>query len=351
MIRVGMIGFGLAGRVFHAPLISSVEGLELAAVLERSTELAAERYPGIRVHRTLDSLLADDSLQLIVVASPTGSHFEVARTVLAAGRHAVVDKPLCPNSAQIAELAALADARGLLLVPFHNRLWDSDFRTIQKVLREGSLGQVVHLQSVFDRWSPGTTRRPWKDSAEEGGGLLHDLGTHLVYQALALFGLPEGVSAEVLRERPGEGANDSFTLRLRYPGLLVTLAANNLSALCRPRFHLRGTRGNYWKQGVDPQESALGKLTRIDDPAWGREPAAAWGTLAVDAEGALVTRPVEPIPGDYRLFYQGIRDAMLGDSAPPATAEDAWRAARLLEWAQQSSAERREIACAGSAAS
>jgi predicted dehydrogenase len=344
MIRVGLVGFGLAGRVFHAPLVSSVDGLELAAVVERHTNQVAERYPGITTYRSLEAMLEDASLGLFVVATPSGSHFEVARQLLEAGKNVIVDKPMAVRSDEISELMKLAEARGVLLVPFQNRRWDGDFLTVQRLLREGSLGRLVHLESTFDRWSPGTARRPWKDDPAEGG-LLLDLGTHLADQALTLFGNPLAISAEVLRERDGKGANDAFTLRLRYEGLWVTLGAACLSSLQRPRFHLRGTKGNYWKYEEDQQESALSKITRIEDSAWGQEPVARWGLLKVDIDGGKVTRPVPPVPGDYRLFYAGIRDALLGKTAPPAAALEAWRTARLLEWAQESSSQRREIAC------
>jgi predicted dehydrogenase len=339
----------MAGRVFHAPLISSVEGLELAAVVERHTELAAERYPGIILYRSLEELLEDASLGLLVVATPSGSHFEVVRQIINAGKNVVVDKPMAVSSTEIAQLMELAAAQGLLLVPFHNRRWDSDFQTIQKILHEGSLGRLVHLESNFDRWRPIPKTGVWREDPALGGGALLDLGTHLADQALALFGKPEAVSAEIGRERDGKGSNDSFTVRLRYPALSVTLGANCLSALPRPRFHLRGTQGNYWKWGLDPQEAALNQITRIGDPnsglAWGQEPSANWGTLSVDGYGGMVTRPVEPVPGDYRLYYAGVRDALLGKAPAPVTALDAWRVARLLEWAVESSQQRREIIC------
>lgn len=344
MIRVGLIGFGLAGRVFHAPLVSSVEGLELAAVLERTTDNAAQRYPGIATHRTLESMLADSSLGLFVVATPNGTHFEFARQILDAGKSVVVDKPAAVTSAEIAQLMELAAARNVHLIPFHNRRWDSDFQTLYKLVREDSVGRVVHLESTFDRWRPVPRPTAWKDDPAQGG-LLLDIGTPLGDQALALFGNPQAVSAEVVRERDGVGSNDSFTLRLRYADFTVTLAANVLSSLARPRFHLRGTHGNYWKRGLDPQEAALSKITRIGDGPWGQEPPQDWGTLNVDVDGGVVSRPVQPVPGDYRLFYAGVRDALLGKSHPPVPAMAAWRVARLLEWAAQSSRERREIAC------
>jgi len=346
MIRVGLVGFGMGGRVFHAPLISSVEGLELAAVMERSSNHAAERYPGLTTYRSLEMMLADASLDLFVVTTPSGTHFDIARQILEAGRNVVVDKPACVTSGEIARLMETAKARGVLLVPFHNRRWDSDFLTIQKLLQEGSLGRVVSFASRFDRWRPTQpTTRLWKEDAEQGGGVLLDLGTHLADQALALFGQPEAVSAEVERERDGEGANDAFTVRLRYPGLTVTLGANSLSFPPGPRFHIRGTKGNYWKSGLDPQEAALNRITRIADPAWGTEPASEWGALHVDIHSGTVTRPVHPIAGDYRRFYEGVRDAVLGKSPAPVAAIDAWRVARLLEGAMESARERREIAC------
>ncbi len=335
MIRVGVVGFGLAGKVFHAPLVSSVEGLELAAVVERSTNEASQRYPGIAVYRSVEEMLADSTLNLFVVATPNATHFEVAKKVLNAGKAVVVDKPVALTSAEIAELAELADVRRVLLIPFHNRLWDSDFRTVSQLIGEESLGRLVSFQSTMDRWAPGASRKPWKNDPEEGGILL-DLGTHLAYLALKLFGRPESVSAEVVRERDGQGSNDSFTVRLGYPGLAVTLAANQLSALARPRFHVRGTKGSYWKSGIDPQEAALSKITRISDGPWGEEPPANWGTRAVSVDGSMVTCPVAPLPGDYRLFYAAVRDAMLGLSHPPVTAVEAWRAARILEWARES---------------
>jgi scyllo-inositol 2-dehydrogenase (NADP+) len=346
MIRAGLIGFGMAGRVFHATLISSVEGLELAAVVERNSSNAAERYPGITTYRSLDAMLADSSLGLFVVATPSGTHFEVARQVLEAGKPVVVDKPMSTTADEIAQLIQLAAAGQTPLIPFLNRRWDSDFQTIHKLIDEGSLGRLVFFESRFDRWRPvQPTNRLWKEDPAQGGGVLLDLGTHLADQALTLFGKPDAVSADVLCERAWARANDAFNLRLRYPGLTVVLGANSLSTPARPRFHLRGARGNYIKSGLDPQEAALGQVTRIADSNWGQEPPANWGTLYVDEDSMMVTRPIKPIAGDYRLFYAGVRDALLGKAPAPTKAIEAWRTARLLEWAVESSDQRREIPC------
>lgn len=346
MIRVGLVGFGMAGRVFHAPLISSVEGLELAAVVERTTNKAAERYPTISTYRSVEELLADSSIRLIVVATPNSTHFPIAMQALEAAKNVVVDKPASPRATEVAQLAELAGGLGLHLFPFHNRRFDSDFLTIRKLMDEHSMGRLVHFESNFDRWRPGLSSRAWKEASDEGGILL-DLGTHLVDQALLLFGPPAAVGAEVQRERDGEGSNDAITIRLHYySGFSVTLGANCLSTLARPRFHLRGSRGNFWKWGLDPQEDALGKLAKVSDSNWGQEPADRWGTLSIDVDGGLVTRPVPSAIGDYRLFYAGVRDVLLGSSSTqPVTPIDAWRVARVLEWAQESSEKHRDIEC------
>lgn len=346
MIRVGLVGFGMAGRVFHAPLISSVEGLELGAVVERNSNHAAERYPGITTYRSVDELLADASIKLVVVATPNGSHFPIALQALEGAKNVVVDKPVALNSAEIAHLGNLAGGIGLHLFPFHNRRFDSDFQTIRKVIDDHSLGRLVHFESYFDRWRPGLSTRAWKEDTDQGGILL-DLGTHVVDEALMLFGLPASVGAEVSREREGDGANDCFTIRLHYlTGFSATLGANCLSSLVRPRVHLRGTRGNYWKWGLDSQEEALNKITKITDPDWGKEPAEKWGTLSLDVDGKIETRQVPSAVGDYRRYYEQVRDVLMGKSdKAPATPAEAWRAARVLEWAKQSSDEHRDIEC------
>src|SRR5579863_9184784 len=203
MIRVGVVGFGLGGRVFHAPLVSSVDGLELAAIVERSKDTAAARYPGIAIYRSLDDLLADTSIALVVITTPSGNHFAAASQALEADKHVVVDKPMAATSAEIAGLIAIAKQRGRLLIPFHNRRWDSDFATVRRVLSERDLGRLVSFESYFDRWRPSPRTGSWKEDPAQAGGLLLDIGTHLLDQALALFGKPEAVSADLAWERDG----------------------------------------------------------------------------------------------------------------------------------------------------
>ena len=353
MIRVGLVGFGLAGKVFHAPLVSAVDGLELSAVVERSSRNAEAAYPGIATYPSLEAMLGDATLELIVVATPDNLHVAHARQALEAGRHVIVDKPVAATAAEIATLMGLASQVNRFLIPFHNRRWDSDFRTLQKLFHEEKLGRVVALESTFDRWRPHPRLEKWQEDGSTPGGVLTNLGTHLTDQALVLFGPPEAIGAEVLTERDGGAAIDSFTVRLYYPRQTVTLGSNYLAALPRPRYTARGTQGNFVKWGLDPQEARLKETGHYIDPHWGEEPTASWGTLAVepkgDEGGSMVTHPVKPIPGDYRLYYAGVRDAILGKSQPPVSALDAWRVAQLLEWAIESSAKRAAIPCDWSA--
>lgn len=348
-IRVGLVGFGMAGKVFHAPLITAVEDLELAAVVERSTRNAEVIYPAITTYTSLEAMLGDSTLELIVVATPDNWHVRHAHQVLEAGRHVIVDKPVAATAEEVAGLMTSAAKADRFMIPFHNRRWDSDLRTLQKLLHEEKLGRVVSLESTFDRWRPHPRLAKWQEDGSTPGGVLTNLGTHLTDQALTLFGLPEAVGAEVATERDSGAAIDSFTVRLYYPGKTITLGSNYLAAQPRPRFRVRGTRGNFVKWGLDPQEARLNETGRVVEPNWGLEPASSWGTLAIEPEGdpggSMVTYPVRPIPGDYRLYYSGVRDAILGKSRPPVLAIDAWRVAQLLEWAIESSAQRRAIAC------
>lgn len=345
MIRVGLVGYGMAGRVFHAPTITAVEGLELAAVVERNSRNAEERYPGIATYTSLEGMLEDHTLQLIVIATPNTSHAPQAHQVLEAGRHVVVDKPVAIASDDIASLIDHARQVDRMLVPYHNRRWDNGFRTLQKLLLEEKLGHVAWFESTFDRWRPLLKANAWREAGGPGSGILLDLGTHLADEALQLFGLPHGVSAEVTHEREGAKADDSFTVRLRYPGLMVTLSANCLAAVSRPHYTVRGAMGAYVKWGLDPQEAILKATGKVTNSGWGEEPESKWGTLTTEVDGTLTDQRIQPIAGNYPLFYAGVRDAILGNSAPPVQAMDAWYASLVLEWAVESSQERKEIPC------
>ena len=355
-IGVAVLGFGLAGRVFHAPFVSAVPGLRLATIVQRRGETAATAYPqqttGVRIVRSVEEVLSDPQIELVVVATPNETHYALAKAALDAGKHVVVDKPFAASSLQAGDLASLAHDKGLVLAPFHNRRWDGDFLTVKELIRSGTLGRLVAFRSHFDRFRPFPREGTWKEAANPANGMLFDLGPHLVDQALALFGTPSTITASVRQERDETSIEDAFDIVLEFDRLRATLSATMIAADAAPRFLLHGTRGSYRKYGVDPQEPALiggAKVPRLGEPEeWLREPEAKWGevTIAPDARqapGTLERSILRTELGDYRGFYANVRDAVHGAGELAVSAEDGRRVIRLLELARESSRERRTL--------
>jgi predicted dehydrogenase len=344
-IKTAVIGFGLAGRVFHAPFISAVPGLRLSAIVQRQGGEAARAYPKTRILRSAEEALASDAA-LMVVATPNDTHYELARRCLEAGKHVVVDKPLAATSEQALILARLASEKGLILAPFHNRRWDGDFLTVRALLLRGSVGRIVTFESHFDRFRPIPREGSWKEAGSPANGLLFDLGPHLIDQTLALFGAPEAITASVRTDRDSSAIEDAFDITLHYPRMLAHCRSTMVAAHGSPRFLIHGTSGSYCKYGLDPQEPALvagAKVPRLsaNPDEWLIEESSRWGTLTVAPNpadpGNLVPHIVETAPGDYRSFYANVRDAVWGTSALAAKPEDGYRTIKLLELARQSS--------------
>lgn len=355
-IGVGVVGFGLGGRVFHAPFVDAVPGLRLAAVMQRKGDDAAKAHPAARIVRAFDDMLADKAIELVVVTTPNATHFEMAKRALDAGKHVVIDKPFTATSQEARELGHLAKSKGLLAIPFHNRRWDGDFLTVKKLIAEGAVGRLVAFESHFDRFRPVPRGGVWQEAGNPANGMLFDLGPHLVDQALGLFGTPDSITASVRSDRDGTAIEDAFDITLSYPaangkGLLAHCRTSYLACHNSPRFLLHGTRGSFVKRGLDPQEPALvggAKLPRLGSPeTWLQEEESAWGALTVAPDPAapekLVERKVKTELGDYRGFYANVRDAILGAAPLALTAEDGFRVIRMLELARQSSAEGRTL--------
>ncbi len=358
-IRAGVIGFGLAGRIFHAAVLNATPGMEVASIVQRTGDDAAQAYPSARVARSVEEMLEDSSIRLCVVATPNQAHRSLAEQCLRAGRHVVVDKPLALSSADARALAELAAERGLVLSAYHNRRWDGDFKTVRSLLDSGRLGRPLHLVSHFDRYRAAPRLDAWRESGEvEGGGTLFDLGPHLLDQALALFGTPTSIWADVRRSRDHAVVDDAFDILLGYEtaegaresadpaeappldGLRVWLCATLTAASAGARFTLHGTLGSYEKWGLDPQENALKQGDTFDTPGFGTEPSTSWGMLTL-ANGA--PEPVPTLQGDYREYYANVRDAILGRAPLEVTVRAAWRVARLIELARESSRSGRRI--------
>lgn len=337
-LRVGLIGWGLAGRTLHAPFIRAVEGLELAAVVT-SREVDAGLFPSAKRVRTVAELLREPALDLVVVASPNAFHVEQTLAALDAGKHVVCDKPLASSSEEVARLATAAERAGRLLIPFQNRRWDGDFRTVRQLVDSGQLGHVHFFESTWSKYQGvPRVRAAWK--AEPGlNGPLWDLCPHLIDQAIVLFGAPESVRARIAQHRPAGKVHDFVRLSLLYQGgTEALLEVDQLDAFGGRRLALRGSAGSFDKRGFDPQEAALssGLLPEGDD--WGREPEVAWGCLRSPAGEALAERRVETLPGDHRLFYRGVRDAIVEGRPAPVSLADVSLQLRIIEAALRSQA-------------
>ncbi|MFD7863326.1 Gfo/Idh/MocA family oxidoreductase [Streptomyces sp. NPDC059783] len=346
-LRVGLVGYGLAGSVFHAPLITATDGLVLDTVVtsnEERREQARAEFPGVRFAASPDELWQRaDALDLVVIASPNKTHVPLATAALEAGLPVVVDKPVAGTAAEARALAALAEERGLLLSVFQNRRWDNDFLTLRALVEEGRLGEVRRFESRFERWRP-RPKGGWRESGDpaEIGGLLYDLGSHVVDQALVLFGPVVRVYAEADVRRPGAAADDDTFLALTHAGgvrshLYVSATTPQLG----PRFRVLGSDAGYVKYGLDPQEAALREGARpgTDEP-WGVEDEELWGRLGA-GESPLTGGgdPVATLPGDYPAYYAAVARALRDGGAPPVTGRQAAATLDVLEAARRSARE------------
>jgi scyllo-inositol 2-dehydrogenase (NADP+) len=338
MIDVGLIGFGFAGRAFHAPVIHAVSGMRLAAVLQRSGSEASQRYPDARIVRTLDELLSIDGIRIVVIATPNVTHFDLARQCLAVGKDVVIDKPFATNYEEGIALSRLAKKTGRLLTVYQNRRWDGDFLTVRKLLANETLGRLVLYQSHYDRYRPKLRSSAWRERDHPGSGVLFDLGVHLIDQAMQLFGKPDSVSADIRCERDGAIVDDAFDVVLRYPGMRAVLRASMLACTPGPRFLVRGIAGSYVKFAFDPQEDALKRGEIPSGDSWGREEQDMWGTISTSDGDDIAARPFPTERGDYRGFYENIRDTILGRADLAVTAEQALDVLWAIERARESSA-------------
>jgi predicted dehydrogenase len=313
-IGVGIIGNGMATRVFHVPYIQACGALELKAIVSRRAD--AEVPGGAAVVTDVEALLADPAISLVVVATPSATHGAIARQVLEAGRHVVVEKPFTLDLAEARDLAALAQARGLVLSVFHNRRWDTDFLVVRAAIEEGRIGRVVHFESHFDRFRP-EVRDRWREDGSAGSGVWYDLGPHLVDQALLLFGRPEAVSADIAALRSGGASADWAHVVLRYPDKRLILHAGMCVAGGEPRFRVHGSGGSLVKWGLDPQEAQSVAGLRPGDAEWGvdRDPLQHFAGDATPAPTATITAP----KGCQERFYAMMAKACAGDGAPPST--------------------------------
>lgn len=341
-IRVGLIGYGMAGRVFHAPVISSVPNLKLKKVVQRRADDARERYPWVEIVRDPAAIFTDPEIDLVVITTPNNSHFDLARNALLAHKHVVVEKPFTNTSAEAGQLIDLARQEGKILSAFQNRRWDGDFMTVRQILDAKLLGRLVEYESHFDRFR-NITQPTWREEAGPGSGLLFDLGSHLIDQAQILFGLPQLITADVRVQRDLSQIVDNFELILHYDNLKVTLKAGMLAREPGPRFTLHGTAGSFVKYGLDPQEDDLKKGLTPSLPQWGNEPRELWGKLNTEISGSHFEGQIETVAGGYQAYYQNIVDAIAGRAELAVKPQEAMKTIRIIELAMQSSEQGRTI--------
>jgi len=338
MIDVGLIGFGLAGRAFHAQVIRATPGLRLAAILQRHGNEAAEKYPDVPVVRSAEELLDIREIRLVVIAAPNETHAQIARQCLKAGRDVVVDKPFTTTLKDAAELVELARKCGRLITVYQNRRYDGDFQAIRQIVGDGTLGRIVRFETNYDRFRPDLKPGAWRERVGPGSGILFDIAPHLIDHALVLFGLPKAVTADIRMERTVAVVDDSFDVVLHYSaGMRAVLRSTMLAVAPRPRFVLHGTRGSFVKQTFDPQEINLRRGYIPESGPWGGEPEEDWGVLTTMENDVVTKRSVPSATSDYRDYYANVRDAILGRATLAVTPEYTLDVMRVLEMAQESS--------------
>lgn len=333
-IRTALLSYGMSGKLFHAPFIHVHEGYTLVGSWERSKKLIEGDYPGSRSYSSLEEVLGDEGVDLVIVNTPTSTHYDFARQALQAGKHVVVEKAFTTNANEAVELVGMARNHKRVLSVYQNRRWDSDFMAVQKILRDGAIGDVTEAQISYDRYNLGLSPKLHKETPGPGGGNLIDLGPHVVDQALVLFGMPDAVFADLRSCRPESKVDDYFEILLYYPALRVRLKSSHVVREPGPAYLIHGTKGTLKKYRSDTQEGQLKGGMSPNDAFFGIEPPAAHGMLykiGIDSSDSI-----ESTRGNYRYFYDQLYLAITTGAPPPVTGEEGIKVMRILDAAADS---------------
>jgi scyllo-inositol 2-dehydrogenase (NADP+) len=341
-IKTALLSYGMSGKVFHAPFIAIHPEFELIGSWERSKKLIQEDYPIVKSYPTIEDVLADD-IDLVIVNTPVETHYEFAKKVLEAGKHAIVEKAFTTTVAQAQELADLAKAKGLKLAVFQNRRWDSDFKTVQKVVKDGVLGDLVEAEFHFDRYNPLLSIKAHKETANSGAGILKDLGPHLIDQALHLFGFPKSVFADIRTTRENSLVDDYIDLLLYYDDFRVRLKAGFFVREANPAYVVHGKKGSFLKPRGDVQEDDLKLGKKPDTTTWGTEAEGLNGILHTEIDGKVIREKIPTFQGNYYDFFDGVYKSITTNITEPVTAEDGVKTMKIIEAAIASNAQHKVI--------
>jgi scyllo-inositol 2-dehydrogenase (NADP+) len=341
-IKVALLSYGMSGKVFHAPFLELHTGFELLGSWERSKKLIQLDYPEMKSYPTLEAVLEDD-VDLVVVNTPVGTHFEYAKKVLLAGKHAIVEKAFTTTVAEAEELAALAKEKAVKLSVFQNRRWDSDLKTLQQVIIDGVLGDIVEAEFHFDRYNPKLSPKQHKETANSGAGILKDLGPHLIDQAIYLFGFPAAVMGDIRFTREDSLVDDWIDIVLYYDTFRVRLKASFFVRESIPAYQVHGKKGSILKARGDVQEAVLKLGGKPNLDSWGKEPTEQDGILHTDIDGTVMHGKIPSLQGNYYAFFDGVYNSIINNTIEPVTAQDGLRVMQIIEAAIQSSELKRVI--------
>ena len=342
VINTAIVGFGLSGKVFHAPFIHVHNGFSIKKIVERHKQESKDIYPYIDIIKDYKDILNDPDIDLAVICTPNTLHYQMVKETLLAGKHVVIEKPFTPTSNEADELIELAKSKNLKIFVYHNRRWDGDFLTIQKLIKSGVLGNLQEYEAHFDRYKPELTKNVWRDEPISGGGILYDLGSHLIDQALVLFGKPNAIKADIQSQRKGSKVDDYFELHLLYDKLKVILKAGMLVKETEPRFILHGLLGSFIKYGIDPQEEELRQGQFPTGENWGIESPDTWGIVTIDYQDMNIHGNIETEAGCYQEFYNNVYDVLRNGAEMAVKPHEARNVIKMIELAFKSSKNKTE---------
>ncbi len=342
-IKTAITSFGMSGLVFHGPLLKVNQGFEVISILERTKNISGKMFPDSNIMRSYHEIIENPEIELVIVNTPDPFHFEMVKLALQRGKHVVVEKPITQKSGEAEVLVELAKEKGLIFTVFQNRRWDGDFRTVQKVLAEKKLGRIIEFESHYDRYRIGITPNTWKEDADEFGGVLYNLGSHMVDQVYVLFGKPTSVSAHLKIVRTGGEVTDYYDIRLEYDGFSAILKCSYLVKNPGPRYSIYGEYGTFHKWGSDPQEELLKAGNLPIGDKWGTEPESDWGTLLYEKNNVEFKEKIETVPGDYKLFYNNVYDAIRNGAELFVKPEETVEVLKIIEACVESNREKRTV--------